>query len=362
MKRAKTFLAMAVLAACSHKDGAATPSPDASLSDDCAPDVQLVGKCDTLAGYGIFADAAKQLPAQGVIPYDVVAPLFSDYASKHRFLKIPAGAKMTYATDDAWTLPVGAIAVKTFAYPIDARDPSKGERLVETRLLVRNADALVPITYVWDDAQSRAVRTIAGADVAVSWVDATGATKTGLFGVPNTNQCIRCHGKTPALLGIKTRQLNHDYDFGSGPENVIDHLAKVGVVDAPSAEAGARDALVPPFDAMAPLEKRARSYLDANCGHCHNTHAAADWSGLELDWDAVDTGKLGVCKSPSSAGDTGGRKYDVVPGSPDVSVLPYRMGLVGSAYRMPESSRVADTAGVDLVRQWIAAMPPVACP
>jgi len=351
-----------MLAACSHADNAATDAGvDAPLSDDCAPEQQLLGKCDTLAGYGLFADAPSQKPAPGVVPYDVVAPLFSDFAVKHRFIKVPSGAKMTYDPNAPWTFPVGAIAVKTFAYPRDARDSSKGERLVETRLLIRNADGITPITYVWNDEQTRAVRTIAGIDVAVSWIDASGATRTGNFGVPNTNQCIRCHGKTPSLLGIKTRQMNRDYDYGSGAENQIDHLAKLGLLDAPNAEAGARDRLSEPFGADG-VEKRARSYLDANCAHCHNDNAAADWSGLHLSWTENNAGDLGQCKSPSSAGDTGGLKYDLVPGDPDHSVLPYRMQLVGSPYRMPESSRVADTQGVELIRQWIAAMPPMACP
>ncbi len=354
---------VAIASACSHKSADDVASqPDAALSDECAADLQAQGKCDTLVGYGLFTNAATQTPAAGVVPYDVVAPLFADFAAKHRFLKIPAGAKMTYAANDPWTLPVGAIVVKTFSYPRDLRDASKGERLVETRLLIRNADGFTPITYVWDEAQSRAVRTIAGADVAVAWTDATGAARTGSFGVPNTNQCLRCHGKTPALLGVRTRQMNRDYDYGAGPENQIDHLAKLGMVDAPSQEAGTRDALTPPFDTNASLVLRARSYLEANCGHCHNPNAAADWSGLYLNWDNSDTGRLGACKSPSSAGDTGGLKYDLVPGDPDKSLIAYRMQVVGSAYRMPESSRVADTAGVDLIRQWITSLAPVACP
>jgi uncharacterized repeat protein (TIGR03806 family) len=354
-------------AACSHKDDAGgAAQPDAALSDECSADLQSQGKCDTLVGYGIFADAAAQTPAAGVVPYDVIAPLFADFAAKHRFLKLPAGAKMTYDPTALWTIPIGAIAVKTFAYPRDLRDPSKGERLVETRLVIRNADGFTPITYVWDEAQTRAVRTVAGADVAVAWTDATGATRTGTFGVPNTNQCLRCHGKTPTLLGVRTRQLNRDYAYGAGDagiENQIDHMTSLGILDAPSAEAGARDTLVPPMDTTAPLDKRGRSYLEGNCGHCHNPNAAADWSGLYLNWEKSDgVGALGACKSPSSAGDTGALKYDLVPGDPDMSVIPYRMQLVGSAYRMPESSRVADTDGVNLIRAWIASMPSMTCP
>ena len=46
-----------------------------------------------LSEYGLFAgDPAAQQPAPGVIPYDLNSALFSDYAEKFRFIKLPAGA------------------------------------------------------------------------------------------------------------------------------------------------------------------------------------------------------------------------------------------------------------------------------
>lgn len=37
-------------------------------------------------------------------------------------------------------------------------------------------------------------------------------------------------------------------------------------------------------DTTQTLEHQARSYLDINCGHCHNANGAADTSGLLLDY------------------------------------------------------------------------------
>ena len=39
---------------------------------------------------------AEQLPAGDVLPYDLNSPLFSDYTTKHRFIKLPPGTTMTY--------------------------------------------------------------------------------------------------------------------------------------------------------------------------------------------------------------------------------------------------------------------------
>ena len=85
------------------------------------------GPFQKLSQYGLFAgDPAAQQPAPGVIPYDINSALFSDYAEKFRFIKLPAGSSAVYKSDGVFDLPVGTVIAKTFAYPRDARDPQKG--------------------------------------------------------------------------------------------------------------------------------------------------------------------------------------------------------------------------------------------
>src|SRR4051812_29053558 len=89
-----------------------------------------------LSTYGLFTGTgATQEPAAGVIPYEVNAPLFADFAGKHRFIYLPPGAKIGYQADAPWSLPDGSILIKTFAFPKDLRAPAAGERLIETRLI-----------------------------------------------------------------------------------------------------------------------------------------------------------------------------------------------------------------------------------
>jgi uncharacterized repeat protein (TIGR03806 family) len=351
-------IAMAMAAACSDDSSGPQSLLDAGSAEGgalCEETLRLAGKCPTLDGYGIFeGTGATQSPAAGVHPYDVIAQLFADDALKHRFIKLPAGTHAVYSDGEPWELPVGAIVVKTFSYPRDARDPSQGQRLIETRLLIRAATEIVPITYIWNDAQTAARREVAGRDVHVEWTDDQGAARATEYRIPTTNDCKRCHGeKVVNLLGVRTRQLDRAMSTG---ENQIDALAARGFFATPPPVTG-RDHLVDPYDPAASIDARGRSYLDANCGHCHNKSAAADWSGLELDWGDRTAGSLGVCRSPSSAGDTGGRRFDVVPGHPERSVLLYRMQLTDSAYRMPEGSRTPDAAGIDVISRWIGALP-----
>lgn len=356
--------------ACSHSGETPAAPSDAGVDaqveaspDDCSPDMQIQGQCPTLAGYGLFVgNGASQQPAPGVVPYDVIVPLFSDFATKYRFIRVPQGETLHYDPTLAYTLPDGGMVAKTFAFLNDMRNPDAGQVLVETRLLIMGPNGLTPITYVWNATQDSATRLVEGENAPVTFLDDAGVMQSESFEVPNTNECMRCHGNTPILLGVKTRQLNHDDDYGNGPENVIDHLSSLGLLDSTPAPVAERETLSATGDLTATLDARARSYLDANCGHCHNATAAADWSGLYLDFENMDTGRLGVCKPPSSAGDTGGDMFDLVPGDPSHSVIVYRMQLTNSPYRMPEASRVPNPTGISVVWQWIAAMTPMICP
>ena len=52
---------------------------------------------EKLSQYSLFAgNPSAQTPAEGVIPYDLNSALFSDYAEKFRFIKLPPGTQASY--------------------------------------------------------------------------------------------------------------------------------------------------------------------------------------------------------------------------------------------------------------------------
>jgi uncharacterized repeat protein (TIGR03806 family) len=323
---------------------------------------------ETLEEWHLFADAPAQKPARRVIPYDVISPLYADDANKHRFLYVPDGKRIDYQSTRVWRFPQGSILVKTFAYPRDARDPAKGERLLETRLLLLGLEGWTAETYVWDEAQTRAVRTSEGTTLDVSWIDQSGNTRTHPYAVPTTEQCSECHGTGPQqdTLGGRTRQLDRDFDFGRGAENQIDYLARQGFLDGAPPPAAQRQRLVDPFGSAA-LADRVRSYLDANCAHCHTLGSGATESGLFLSWEETDSASgsvWGVCKTPiATRAEPCGLTYDIVPGSPEQSILICRMESRQKDVQMPEvGSLRVDTRGVELMREWIAGLTPAGCP
>ena len=68
-----------------------------------------------LSEYGFFSGDLKELrPSQGVIPYDLNTPLFSDYAHKLRFVKLPEGQTAAYTPMEVLDFPAGTYFIKNF--------------------------------------------------------------------------------------------------------------------------------------------------------------------------------------------------------------------------------------------------------
>ena len=322
--------------------------------------------CSKLSALGLFEGALADLtPAAGVVPYTVASSLWADHAEKARFIKLPDGEHVGFSADAPWTWPVGTVVIKTFLFPEDLGAPSGPRRIIETRLLTLTSDGWVADTFLWNDAQTDADWAPGGARVDVSYVDLEGTSRTEEYAVPNTEQCKSCHTRDGQLelLGPTLAQLNVDVAAGAdGAQGQLAYLHEQGLfADAPP-PADTLSALADPMG-DGPLDDRARAWLHANCAHCHREGAAAANSGLFLSWDESDPTRLGTCKTPAAAGaGNGGLQYDIVPGSPDESILVFRIEATDPEVKMPElPNRLPHAAGIALIREWIGAMQPVDC-
>ncbi len=326
-----------------------------------------------LSDWHLYRDPKTQTAADKVIPYDVISPLFTDYTTKFRFLWMPDGTQITYSDTAPWSFPVGTILVKTFTFHTDYRDPSSPLHLMETRILWHEPDGWTVHTYQWRADGSDADSVEVGATVPTDFIDATGATVHDDYYIPNANECKECHTNSMVVgpIGTKTRELDRQHDFGTqgGALNQIDHLDSLGLFDAPPTPQGARVALVDPFG-DADIGTRVRSYLDANCSSCHVKGGYASQSSLLLDFPSTDPANpanteanWGVCKVPTSQGGaTCNNTYDIVPGKPDASILMCRFTTTESKWRMPPLGvQLLHKEGIELIRQWIAEMPPGVC-
>ncbi len=312
-----------------------------------------------LSGFGFFSDAPAQQPAEGVIPYDLNTPLFSDHARKHRFVYVPAGKAAAYDATEAFAFPVGSALIKTFAFPADLDAPDENVRLIETRVLLRHEDGWQAWAYLWNEDQTDAVLKIAGAKVPVPLSGIGEDPVSFTYSVPNKNQCKGCHALSGEIvpLGPKARNLNRDYDYPEGPHNQLAFWSDAGALSGAPAPEDAPS--VPDSrDETAPLEARARAWLDVNCAHCHRREGPASNSGLFLTFGERDPVALGIGKRPVAAGrGSGDRAFDVKPGDPDGSILIHRVESTEPGVMMPELGRVlADQDAVKLLREWISSL------
>jgi parallel beta-helix repeat protein len=351
------------------------PLTDAEIAALCTPEGNQPNfdavevNCNTLSAYNLFADKTEPREAANLgIGYDLITPLFTDYAHKYRFIYVPPGKQAAYNSKDALDFPVGTIIAKTFTMPRDFLNAGAGEEILETRLLIHRKDGWKALPFTWRADGSDADLTVAGGTRKVSWIHTDGSNRSTDYVIPDANSCKNCHSLSRpetgsgvnmetviVPIGPKARFLNTDNVYDGKTVNQLAHMKAQGVLAGVPSDLAAIQTVADWEDTAAPLEQRAKAYLDSNCAHCHNPGGFASNSGLFLEyWRPVDTA-YGVCKSPVAAGaGSGGLQYAIVPGAADQSIMTYRMDSNDADVRMPEIGRsVIHTEGVALIRDWI---------
>ena len=346
-----------------------------------APRFIETGNPALLSEWGMMASNGRRLVlSEGVLPYDLNTPLFSDYAHKQRTIWMPEGVSAGYRENAVLDFPVGTVITKTFYYPSAgthsevARTLDRAEgwqadgldlgeiRLVETRILVHRETGWVALPYVWNADQTEAELRRAGEIEHLTLVGPDGRREDFAYAVPNANQCAGCHAVNNTTrqiqpIGPAPRHINRDYAYAGGARNQLAALAEAGYLgDWPGAADTPRASDY--LNADQPLDARARDYLDINCAHCHNPSGPADTSGLHLQHHAPSGPNLGLCKLPIAAGGgTGGRRFGIMPGAADESILLYRMETNDPGAMMPELGRaIRHEEGIALIREWISQM------
>lgn len=320
----------ALLCAWAALTSASPPAPvalDLILSDTLPP---------RLSDFRFFVGGE---PNARVVGYTLNTQLFSDYTDKQRFMFVPPGERASLRADgDHLHFPVGSALIKTFGY---------GGKPIETRVLVKRASGWVALPYVWEGDD--AVLKRGGKRLLASFTH-NGKPRQISYAVPNQNQCKGCHVSGEEIFPIGPRLRNLDQD------DQLHRLAAAGVI-VPNR---ARDTPFPRFeDASAPLDARARAYLDVNCAHCHSRDGPASNSGLYLGYDEADRVARGVGKRPVAAGrGSGGFDFAIEPGHPERSILTYRMKTIEPGLAMPELGRATvHEEAVAMLDAWIREMP-----
>jgi uncharacterized repeat protein (TIGR03806 family) len=316
------------------------------------------GKIPTLLSQtGVFKDTRNLVPGDGLIPYDLVVSFWSDGASKQRWISVPK-EKIGFAPTGEWTFPAGAVFVKTFELPVDAGNPDAKRRL-ETRLLVRDGSGGVyGVVYKWrpDNSDADLLESSLTEDIPIKSAD--GATHTQTWYYPSRQNCLECHNaRAGGVLGLKTRQMNHDFTYPSGvTDNELRAWNHLGLFTP-----GFRDADLPKLarlaaadDTTRSVEDRARSYFDANCSQCHRP------GGTVANFDArYDTplDQQGLVDGRVLIDERIDRSRVIAPNDIWRSIAFMRVDTVGEIRMPPLARETIDEEGVALLRQWITSLP-----
>jgi hypothetical protein len=311
MHRATTSIVL-IVCAC----GGGSEEPDAPT-----------GRPTLLSQAGLYRDFASRELASDLFDFAPTHVLWSDGATKRRFLRLPPGKNIDTSDPDHWVFPVGTQLWKEF---------SSNGVLVETRLIERTGPGDMDYwmgSFVWRDDESDAEFAELGAqDIRGTDHDA-----------PTAQQCWTCHlGEPGRILGFSAVQL---------PAATLAQIA-------PRLSAPVEPYVVP----GAPAVSAALGYLHANCGHCHSEFGIARPDTdmiLRLVVADVTVADTATCRT--TFGQPLTRFHDpavslrVAPGDPDASGITFRMATREVGKQMPPlATEKVDTVGLDAVRAWIA--------
>ena len=145
-----------------------------------------------LSDTGLFADIKTDTLGPGVRAYQPKYTLWSDGATKRRWLRFPEGTQIDTSDMDFWQYPVGTKVWKEFSLD--------GKR-IETRMQYKRGPGdWVMIAYQWNDA-------LTDAEAVPDGVQNANGTP---HDIPAISDCMFCHGNMPdKLLGVTAIQLSH---------------------------------------------------------------------------------------------------------------------------------------------------------
>ncbi|MBL9174331.1 MAG: PQQ-dependent sugar dehydrogenase, partial [Verrucomicrobiales bacterium] len=312
----------------------------------------------TLSASRVFANTASLTPAAGAVPYDVMSTFWSDNAIKRRwFFMQNATDRIRRNTGDQWTYPTGTVFVKHFDFEFEVGNPASRRRL-ETRVLMKTADAIYGLTYKWrPDGLDADLVPDAGLNESLVINDG-GIIRTQVWRYPGRSECLTCHnGNARHVLGFNALQLNRSVTNGAGATvNQLALFSGLGVFDTPIPNPESLPRLSAINDTTASLESRFKTYLEVNCAYCHQPGGLGRgvWDGrfsTPLDQAGIINGTVA-----DDLGVPGARV--ILPGVPASSVLWKRVAEMDSNHMPPLGTSVPNTAGISLLEQFIISYVP----
>ncbi|MBF0432763.1 MAG: T9SS type A sorting domain-containing protein [Fibrobacteria bacterium] len=330
----------------------------------------------TLSQSGIYTGTTITAEA---IPYDVNTPLWKDGAIIKRYLLKGPGAQITFNdTSDYYGYSGDFVFVKSMILEV-VNGEAASQRYLETSLLVYKPDTgkWFVFNYHWNKEQTDATL-MSDWDIIDSvytvWPQGAGGPASIQKWEPEmpavcASACHRQDGRQ--VMGFFTAQLNRP-SLQNSTINQIQHFFNIGLFAGTApADLTALPKWEPVSNTAASLEVRARSYIAANCSMCHGASYMEASVEFQLDYHAMKAPEHDFIGFTTAfvIPDCDGRKV-VAPGHAAASTLYYRQtkreyaadNFLPHVDQMPPSNTFkVDSAGLDLLEEWICSLDPAKC-
>ncbi len=345
MRCLSLLLTALLLTACG--DDAA--SPDAAVHDAEVPDAEGVDANRempaTLEESGLYSDFAGEVLADGVHAYSPEYWLWSDGATKRRWIYLPPDTTIDTSDMDYWVFPEGAKLWKEFT-----RD---GVR-VETRMIQKigpEPHEWFYAAYAWNEARTEAIASPLGVD------DALGTDHD----IPSRSDCRKCHDRLSSrVLGFQAIDLDHPPI--EGEINLGDAIS-MGWLSVAPAGTGNGDSFPLPGNAV---DQEALGYLHTNCGNCHNpssdvqNQAVVDWRLRVATLGSVaETPSFTTAVNVPNQLTVAGATAIIEPQNLEASAAYLRFTSTSEAIQMPPiGHELVDETGRLALAAWINSLTP----
>lgn len=238
-----------------------------------------------LSELDVFTDLENLEVIEGIIPYQVNAPLWSDHAVKKRWMAIPNDGEIDqpeeqiqFSSNEDWGFPEGTVFIKHFDLPTSTSDPTQVTKLETRFFIMAKNNTAYGLTYKWNEDQTDAYLQLGNSEGEYDiWEDGEMVTQTWQF--PSRNQCMSCHNSNANfVLGVKTHQLNSElyYPELGFEKNQLEYLSDNNIIPPLQNNASTYPIAYNIQHESASLDERIRSYLDANCSSCHRLGGVSD--------------------------------------------------------------------------------------
>jgi cytochrome c553 len=306
-----------------------------------------------LSGTGLFASGGSLEVAAANRPFAPQYPLWTDGATKRRWVHLPAGSTIDASNPRHWEFPVGTRLWKEFSF---------AGRRVETRLLWKATPReWIGGSYVWTADQTDAML-VADDGLPAAMEIAPGRQHN----IPSRVDCAACHGEARQPLGFNPLQLSDDRDPNAlHGEPLAPGMVTLNTLLDEGRLTGASASLrtTPPrIAARDPQTRAVLGYLSANCGACHNgdgqiTAQLPSFHYADvIDGEATARQLIGQPARWQAPGRTEGTLL-IDSASPAASAVLLRMGSRRPSTQMPPLGTVLrDQQAIDAIGQWIVAV------